>query len=102
MHTLARELRAHGYERTERESPFHDDGQLWTNSYELVCDRTAAVIRKDEPMSRITGENENETGRDDSWPTGDRHSYQSTKVVKMAGGYTGSYDWGPTEDGFEY
>lgn len=48
MGTLSRELRDLGYERTERESPFDDGGELWTNSYELVCDETGFVIRKDE------------------------------------------------------
>lgn len=37
-----------GYERTERESPFDEQGILWTNSYELVCDETGFIIRKDE------------------------------------------------------
>lgn len=48
MSTLSSDLRDLGYEPTERESPFHDNGKLWTNSYELVCDETAFVIRKDE------------------------------------------------------
>lgn len=48
MSGLSKDLASMGYERTERESPFHDDGQLWSNSYELVCDKTGFVIRKDE------------------------------------------------------
>lgn len=47
MNPLSRELRDMGYEQTEQESPFIDGGMLWTNSYELVCDKTAIVIRKD-------------------------------------------------------
>jgi len=96
MRPLEKELRSLGYERTERESPFHEEGMLWTNSFELVCDKTAAVIRKEEPTST-------EEKRDDSWPDGDRHSYQSSDTTKMAGGYIGSYEWGHNEDGrFEY
>lgn len=48
MKPLAKELRDLGYERTERESPFKEGGELWTNSYELVCDETGFIIRKDE------------------------------------------------------
>lgn len=48
MGTLSSDLKDLGYERTERESPFDDDGELWTNSYELVCDETGFVLRKDE------------------------------------------------------
>ncbi len=48
MAKISSDLKDLGYERTERESPFHDDGELWTNSYELVCDKTGFVIRKDE------------------------------------------------------
>lgn len=53
MGRLADDLRETGYERTEKQSPFHDSGELWTNSYELVCDETAIVIRKDEPQRSI-------------------------------------------------
>jgi hypothetical protein len=48
MGRLSNELREIGYEPTEKQSPFHDNGQLWRNSYEYVCDETAIVIRKDE------------------------------------------------------
>jgi hypothetical protein len=96
MRPLAKELRSLGYERTERESPFDEDGELWTNSFELVCDKTAAVVRKEEPQ-HMTDK------RDDSWPDGDRHTYPKSGRVKMAGGYVGSYEWGHNDDGrFEY
>lgn len=45
MSKLANDLLKEGFERTERESPFHDNGTLWKNSYELVCDETGIVIR---------------------------------------------------------
>jgi hypothetical protein len=45
MSRLRDDLLNDGFERTERESPFHDDGTLWRNSYELVCDETGIVIR---------------------------------------------------------
>lgn len=95
MRALAHELLDNGYEPTERSSPFAEDGRLWTNSYELVCDKTGAVIRKDEVRrtSSING--------DDGWPEHNRHTY-STDIIKLAGGYTGSYDWGRSDDRFTY
>jgi len=89
MRALARELRSLGYERTEQESPFDEDGTLWTNSFELVCDKTAEVIRKDE--SRDTVERQQDR---DSWPEGDRHTYRRSNRTKLAGGYVGAYNWG--------
>lgn len=88
MRELARELRASGYERTERESPFDEDGILWTNSHELVCDVTAGVIRKD-----AAGE-----GVDDAVATiGDeaftRHEYYGSHKTRMMGGYLSAYEW---------
>lgn len=47
MGTLSRDLANLGYEPTDRESPFDESGQLWTKGYELVCDETGFVIRKD-------------------------------------------------------
>lgn len=91
MQALARELRSLGYERTERESPFDEDGTLWTNSYELVCDQTAEVIRKDEQSTQIT--------EDDSF---ERHEYYNSGNVRMMGGYSSSYDWGDDGDEFLY
>lgn len=41
---IEKNLEERGYERTENESPFHDDGVLWSNSHELVCDETGFVI----------------------------------------------------------
>lgn len=89
MYPLARELRDLGYERTERESPFHDDGTLWTNSYELVCDRTGAVIRKNSSGDRTETSDEREA----------IHRYRNSDEVKLYGGYVSSHDWGSDGDG---
>jgi len=80
-------LKEAGYERTERESPFSDDGELWTNSYELVCDETAIVIRKD----RATRSQEDDEER--------VYTYRNSDKVKLYGGYVSSYDWGESESG---
>ena len=92
MSSLAKELRHSGYERTERESPFHDEGTLWTNSYELVCDKTAAVIRKSGDSSKETESTEEDF---------ERHEYYHSHKVRMMGGYLSSYDWSD-EDSFTY
>lgn len=88
MDSLSRELRELGYERTERESPFDDEGELWTNSYELVCDKTGFVIRKDTSRDRDSDSDESET-----------YTYRNSENVKLYGGYVSSYDWGDNEDG---
>jgi hypothetical protein len=93
MRPLARELRHSGYERTERESPFHDEGTLWTNSYELVCDKTAQVIRKDGGT---------ESTDSDSSSSFERHEYYNSENPRMMGGYVSAYDWGHEENNFRY
>lgn len=97
MNALSKELRDLGYERTERESPFDESGELWTNSYELVCDATGFVIRKDSSAIRLNGQagsaSENEKV----------YTYRNSEKVKLYGGYVSSYDWGDDDDGnFSY
>jgi hypothetical protein len=92
MGELSQDLRDLGYDNTEKESPFDDDGILWSKGYELVCDETGAVIRKD--------------GSDRFFQWGQRdekiYRYQNSENVKLPGGYIGKYNWGESEDGFLY
>lgn len=80
MGVLSTDLDDLGYEVTERESPFDDEGQLWKNSYEYVCDETGIVIRKDGSRSEHDSDEEEE-----------RHTYQNTDTVKLYGGYVRPY-----------
>lgn len=89
MGTLSHDLKNLGYARTEQESPFDDDGILWSKGYELVCDETAIVIRKD--SSRRTRDIRAED--DDS-----THRYYNSDNVRMPGGYVSSYSWGRDKD----
>jgi len=41
-------LRSDGYEPTNTECSFCEDGELWVNSFELVCDNCGGVVRKGE------------------------------------------------------
>lgn len=91
MGVLATELRDMGYERTERESPFDEQGELWTNSFELVCDETGIVIRKDGGAPDDADEMERTIYR-----------YRNSEEVKLIGGHMSNYDWGQTENGFTY
>ena len=94
MGTLSKELKKLGYEPTEQESPFDESGTLWTNSFELVCDETALVIRKDASDRNRRDQEKNEE------PV---YRYRYTDTVKLPGGYVGSYDWGTDdEDRFRY
>jgi len=92
MGTLSRDLRDLGYSRTERESPFDEEGELWTKGYELVCDQTGIVIRNDDT-------NEFEYRDDDP---DEVYRYRNSERVKLCGGYTGSYSWGRDENRFTY
>lgn len=49
MANLADDLKRMGYTPTDKESPFSEDGTLWTNGTELVCDETAIVLDEDSP-----------------------------------------------------
>jgi len=86
MGTLSSDLSELGYERTERESPFDEDGELWTKGYEMVCDQTGFVIRSENDVAIHFEDGEKEVYR-----------YRNSGTVKMAGGHVSSYDWGEDE-----
>lgn len=89
---LSSDLKELGYEPTEQESPFDDDGVLWTNSYELVCDETGIVLRKGcERDLRSSNERDEEV-----------YTYRNTDTAKLLGGFVSSYSWGETDNGFTY
>lgn len=94
MGVLSRDLRDLGYSRTERESPFDEDGELWTKGYELVCDQTGFVIRQDSDSS-FRGERQHSKKKK-------VYRYHNSGRVKLPGGFTGSYSWGKSKDGFRY
>lgn len=87
MGTLSTDLSELGYERTERESPFDEDGELWTKGYEMVCDETGYVIRSEKDVAMHWKEEKEKKV----------YRYQNSGVVKLAGGYVSSYDWGEDE-----
>lgn len=94
MGQLSTDLKDMGYDPTEQESPFDDNGMLWTKGYELVCDETGMVIDDTKVRSRTSfkkDKNEEKTYR-----------YRNSGNVKLIGGYLGSYEWGETDDGFTY
>jgi hypothetical protein len=93
MGMLSSDLRSLGYERTEQQSPFDDDGTLWTKGFEAVCDETGFVIRDSDSSFQLNGDTE-----DDETV----YRYKYSENVKLPGGYTGSYSWGETDDGFLY
>jgi len=88
MGALSDELNDMGYEPTEKESPFDESGRLWTKGYELVCDETGGVIRKDENPFRDT---ERQTAHD-------VYRYRNSEKVKLVGGHVSNYDWGRDEE----
>jgi hypothetical protein len=84
MGTLSSDLKNMGFERTEQESPFHEYGILWANSFELVCDETGYVIRGGEDMRdnmRAVSELSEQTPR-----------YTNSKRVILPGGFSHVYN----------
>lgn len=92
MGALSDDLRNEGYEPTGKESPFEEGGQLWTKGYELVCDETGYVIRKDGSDSSFRGER----------PSPKTYRYSNSGRVKLIGGFIGSYHWGHDGERFKY
>jgi len=87
---IASDLRRMGYEPTNRDSPFSEQGKLWSKGYEVVCDDTAIVIRAGEETNEIDFLAEDETV----------YRYRSSNNVKLPGGFISSYEWG--DDGEIY
>lgn len=79
MSALSDDLRKLGYEPTDRESPFDEDGRLWSNGSELVCDETAIVVDGDH------------RGGDGERDQRDRFRYPNSRRVRMIGGFFSVY-----------
>jgi hypothetical protein len=97
MSSLAQDLADYGFRRTDRESPFHDDGVLWRNSHELVCDETGVVVNggKRHVIKQIE--------RSIAELSRDAPEYDNSGRVIMPGGHVSSYDWGYSDsDEFIY
>ena len=77
MGALSDDLEDMGYTPTGRESPVDDEGELWSNGYEAVCDETGTVI------SSLYKTSSN--GKEDVY------RYQNSERVKMPGGYISKY-----------
>lgn len=91
MSRFSSELRKHGMEPTGRESPFHEEGMLWSNSHELVCDETALVIRGSETVESTVAE-----------LSGDVPRYSNSDRVILPGGHASNYEWGKDDGAFVY
>lgn len=88
MGTLSDDLSEMGFVPTGEESPIDEDGELWTNGFEVVCDETGTVL---DGFHHTNGETEETIYR-----------YRNSNKVKLPGGYIGSYDWGHDGDRFRY
>lgn len=80
MGRLSDSLKKMDFVRTGEDSPVHEDGKLWTQGHELVCDETAILI--DGNHHGTDEEDEKEVYR-----------YHNSGKVRLPGGYLGSYDW---------
>jgi len=91
MGILSNDLREMGYEPTNRDSPFSEQGKLWSKGYEIVCDHTAIVIRTTDRQHVEIPD-----------PYDEVHRYRRSRKVKLPGGHISSYDWGDDDSGFRY
>lgn len=95
MEGLATSLYNSGYDKTERDSPFHDNGTLWKNSHEIICDKTGIVIRN---TDEYTLDNDNET----STKKNENPRYDNSDKVILPGGMQRVYEWGDSNGEFVY
>lgn len=95
-----------GFDRTERESPFVEGGSLWSNSYELVCDETAYVIRSGEDFIPKENDVQEEADEDSEKQvaelSSDEPRYRNSKKVILPGGNQYAYEWGSDDGEFVY
>lgn len=70
-----------GYDPTETECPDCENGDLWVNSYELVCDSCGIALRKGDTVDQ-----DFPTSRDDERPT-----YDNSGRVILPGGFSSAY-----------
>jgi len=92
MSSLSKELYNNGYNKTEQESPFHDNGTLWKNSHEIVCDETGIVIRNPEEYTLKQNNSENKRVP----------RYENSENVILPGGMQHAYQWGDSNGTFVY
>lgn len=92
MGYLSDTLRDMGFRPTGEQSPVDDDGMLWSNNHEIVCDETGIVID-----GNHYGSPEGET------VDGERvYRYQYSERVKLVGGHVSNYEWGHDGNRFGY
>jgi len=90
MGYLSETLRDMGFRPTGEQSPVDENGTLWSNRHEIVCDETGTVIDGDHHGTEDDGSGEKV------------YRYRNSNNVKLIGGYTGSYSWGHDGDRFNY
>lgn len=90
MGRLSDVLRDMEFSPTGRESPVSEDGELWTNGHETVCDETGIIIDGNHHAEE-NGDGESHVYR-----------YRNSGRVKLPGGHVSSYEWGEDEEKGEF
>ncbi len=90
MSSLSSDLKDMGYEPSGEASPFHENGHLWTNGIEKVCDKTAIVVDESTDIIDRPGNNDHRE---------ERHEYQNSERIKLLGGYIAAYS---SDNGISY
>lgn len=79
-------LRDDNYDVTESECPDCEEGDIWVNSFELVCDTCGVVFRKSNGP-----EIETKTPLEDFNEHRDEHNYYNSGRTIMPGGFLQAY-----------
>lgn len=81
---LSDDLRKMGFITTGEESPINEDGTVWRNGVEAVCDETGVII---------DGNHYNDETEDEK----EVYRYRNSGKVKMNGAFLNNFDWGEDE-----
>lgn len=78
-------LEDNGFERTEMESPYDENGTLWQKGHEVVCDETAIVIESEEQKF--------DTQQSVAELTENTRRYSNSNRVRLPGGFINAYPY---------
>lgn len=94
MAYIDNDLAQEGFERTEMDSPYDEDGTLWQKNSEVVCDETAIVVEDTEEQfdtQQSVAELSERTVR-----------YNNSSNVKLPGGFIDAYPYDYDEGRYRY
>lgn len=94
MRVQTMSLEEDNYDVTEGECPDCEDGSLWVNSFELVCDECGGVYRKAQKHSDDSSQDESIMSDPfiEFNSNREKHRYDNSGRVRMPGGFEEAYE----------